>query len=44
MLHDRQPSRGWTAAVDGVQVEFSFAQDGTKVSIHALHALLGLIT
>ena len=30
--------------VDEVQVVFSLASKGTKVSIHALHALLGLTT
>ena len=33
-----------TLKVDGVLVEFSHAREGTKVSMHALHALLGLIT
>ena len=30
--------------VDGAWAEFSLANEGTKVCIHALHALLGLIT
>ena len=33
-----------TLQVDEVQVVFSLASKGTKVRIHALHALLGLTT
>ena len=41
MLHDAQRSQGWMGAkVDGIAVEC--VQEGTKVSMHALHALLGL--
>ena len=43
MLHNAQRSQGWMRAkVDGVTVEYSLVQGGTKVSVHALHALLGL--
>ena len=36
----------WKGAlfIDGVQITFSLASEGTKVSMHALDALLGLIT
>ena len=44
MVCDMLCNREETLEVDGIQVEFSLAKEGTKVSIHALHALLGLIT
>ena len=44
MLHDKQCSRGWTLNIDDVQAYFSHTNEGTKVSTHALDALLGLIT
>ena len=33
-----------TMSADGVRVKFSLASEDTKVSVHALDALLGLIT
>ena len=30
--------------VDGIRVDFSLAWETTKVSMHVLHTLLGLIT
>ena len=44
MLHNRKRYMGWEPKVDGVRIEFSLASEGTKVSIHTLHALLGLTT
>ena len=44
MLHDTPCNWEETMAVDGVQVEFSLANEGTRVSTHAPHAFLGLIT
>ena len=45
MLHDT-PCKHETLSlsVDGVEVEFSLASEGTKASMHALHAVLGLTT
>ena len=43
MLCDTSCNREQTLEVDGVPVEFSLAKDGTKVSMHALHALLYLV-
>ena len=43
MLHDKQCSGDYKVGVDGVRANFSLASEGTKVSIHALDALLGLI-
>ena len=42
MLCDTSCNREQTLEVDGVPVEFSLAKEGTKVSMHALHALLYL--
>ena len=46
MLHDAPCKRKETLSleVDGFLVKFSLASEGTKVSMHALHTLLGLIT
>ena len=43
MLHDTPCKRETYLWIDGVKVEFSLASEGTKVSMHALHASLGLI-
>ena len=44
MLHDTPSNWDETLEVEGVEVGFSLASEGTKVSMHALDALLGLIT
>ena len=44
MLYDAPCKCKESLEVDGLLVNFSLASDGTKVSMHALHALLGLIT
>ena len=44
MLYDTACRWKDTLDVDGVWVGFSFAKEGTKVSMHAFDALLGLIT
>ena len=44
MLCDTSCNWEQTLEVDGVPVEFSLAKEGTKVSMHSFHALLGLIT
>ena len=44
MLYDKQCSDDWTFEVDGVQAYFSRENEGTKVSMHTLHAFPGLIT
>ena len=43
MLHNKLRRRENFLWVDGVKVNFSLAGEGTKVSILALHALVGLI-
>ena len=43
MLHDTPCNQEQTLEVDGTSVDFSLASKGTKVSMHALHALLLLI-
>ena len=46
MLHGKLPRRKQiqTLEVDGVQVDFSLARERTKVNMHVIHTLLGLIT
>ena len=44
MLHDTPCNWEWKLLVDGVPVKFSLASEGIKVSMHALDALLSLIT
>ena len=47
MLYDTLSTHDYTGHVgdvDSVQVQFTLANEGTKVSMHALNALLGLIT
>ena len=43
MLRDTPSNWGRALKVDGTWVGFSLASEGTKVSMHALHALLLLI-
>ena len=43
MLHDTPCNRERRLTVDGTLVDFSLASEGTKVSMHALHALFLLI-
>ena len=43
MLRNSPYKRGTFLWVDDVEVEFSLASEGTKVNMHAIHALLGLI-
>ena len=43
MLHDTPRNWEQMLEVDGTSVGFSLASEGTKVSMHALHALLLLI-
>ena len=44
MLHDTPCNGGQKVRVDGAWMEFSLASEGTKVSMHILHTLLGLIS
>ena len=44
MLYVTPCNREWSLNVDGGWIVISLANEGTKVSMHALHALLGLIT
>ena len=44
MLRDAPCNPQQILEIDGAWVEFSLADEGTKVSMHALHVLLGLIT
>ena len=44
MLYDTPCEWKDALFVDGVQITFSLASEGTKVSMHTLDALLGLIT
>ena len=44
MLRDTPCNRERTLEVDGAWVHFSLTSEGTKVSLHALHAFLGFIT
>ena len=44
MLHVTPCNMEWTLNVDGAWIAISLANEGTKMSMHALHALLGLIT
>ena len=43
MLHGTPCNRDLDLVVDGAWRDFSLASEGTKVSMHALHALLLLI-
>ena len=43
MLSDTPGKCERTLEADGARMAFSLASKGTKVSMHALHALLGLI-
>ena len=42
MLHDTPCKRETFLWIDGVEVEFSLANEGTKVSLHVFRALLSL--
>ena len=44
MLHDAPCKHDESLKVDGLWMKFSLASEETKVSTHALHAFLGLIT
>ena len=44
MLYDKQCGGDQILEIDGVWVKSSLASERTKVSMHAFHALLGLIT
>ena len=44
MLYDVPCDWTLTLVVDGACMDFSLASEGTKVSMHTFHALLGLIT
>ena len=44
MLCDTSCNLEETLEVEGIDVDFSLAKKRTKVSVHALDALLGLIT
>ena len=44
MLHDAPCRYEELLEVDGFPVVFSLASERTKVSMHALHTFLGLIT
>ena len=43
MLHDTLCNRERTLEIDGAWMDLSLASEGTKVSMHAFHALLLLI-
>ena len=44
MLHDAPCNWEQMLEVDGTWIKFSLASEGTKVSMRAFHALVGLIT